>query len=178
VNDDDKLKSIGTQSSDDPAKDLLFEEHRSLLRSVVPTRLVNRSIFCGLIVLEILVASPSLRWNIAIIATGFLVSAFWHLHEIMTNRNRDQVEKLIAETYTTRLTQISKTNSVVTRPPKEPITETRITKDQTVDIWIRAYINRRHERGRNSKLELVQRVEPITWVILLLILGVGRTLIR
>lgn len=178
VDDYEQPESLAIQSSDEPARDLLFDEHRSLLRAVGPARLVNRVILCVLVLLQIFYSPPSLRWSIVVIAAGTLVSAFWYLHELMTYRNVDQIEKLIAETYTRRITSVDKIQPVITRPPKEPITETKVTPEQTAEVWIKAYINRRHERWISANLERVQRSEPMAWLTLLLVLELGRLLIR
>src|SRR5215203_927926 len=104
-------------------KPLLLNEHRSLLSSVTPTRLVNRLLLVGLLLIELTYGS-SLAWGhlVILIAAGTMLSAFWTLYEFSVQRSIDSIESVIAQE----------------------------VQDPAREAWLRAYINWRYVRWEQA----------------------------
>jgi hypothetical protein len=111
---------------------LLLNEHRSLLSSVTPTRLVNRLLIVGLLLLE-LTYGTSLVWGhlLILVAAGTLLSAFWTLYEFSVQRNIDSIESVIAQE----------------------------VQDPAAEAWLRAYINWRYVRWEQARSQAIQRLD-------------------
>jgi len=176
---------------EEPARELLFDVHKALLRASEPTRIVSRLILFALVLLHLVLTFSSLKWNLAMIATGVLVAAYWFLNEFAVRRNIDRLEERIAETYTIRLAQLQKSQESISLPqvdapagdaePKP--TEGNTQNDESLikrveETWINTYINWRHERWKFANFEVAQMLEPVAWFILLLVLSISKVLAR
>lgn len=172
--------SKDNQLSIDVVKYLLINEHRVLLKTVEPIRILNRGILFGVALFQIIYAPLPLGRNVAFLAISALASVFWYIQELLIRRKIDGLGELIATTSAEQLAGMKADygRSVAIRPLNESLPEPKISPEQIKQAWINAYINWRHEIWKYSKLQTAQSLEPIMWFILLLAIGVFQMLTR
>lgn len=168
---------------EEPTRDLLFGEHQILLHSAWVTRLVSRVVLLGLVLLQIFYGSFSLRWNLALMATGVLAAATWYLQESILRRNIDRLEELIIEVEAAGgegaaedEDRIVHVRPVEVKDSNYEMIKSQPQAQQQGKTWISAYIKWRHERWVYARFETAQTLEPVAWSALLLIVGASQIL--
>jgi hypothetical protein len=152
----------------EPARDLLFSEHETLLRSAELSHLVNRIILLIIILFDILYASRSIRMNLALFVVGLITAFFWNLQSMLLRRNINHLEEIIVETYTERLDNSEMAEQHIHLRPVEK-TDLNLSRRSAPEkqTWITAYINWRHDKWKQSRFETFEKLEPTAWLLLL-----------
>jgi hypothetical protein len=151
--------------------DFLFNEHSVLLRAAEVTRIVNRLILVGFVLLEVLYGAQSIGTTIALVAAGVVATIYWSLQAFLFRRNIDRLEELVvqafAESFRTPEHEINR--PILTSPAEHErlYATSKTTQQSAQDAWVSAYVNWRHERWKYSGFEAAESLEPLVWFVLL-----------
>jgi hypothetical protein len=140
-------------------RSILLCKHRESIRAAALTNLLGRTILVGIILLQIVLLRTTIPEAIAIFVVGVAVSLSWWLNASMQRKAIDVLEGLLVDAYSAdsdRRAAFGKSDF--------------ISDAQTsVNSWITAYVSLQHEKWKNSRLLMVQNLEPFFWASLQLL---------
>ena len=128
-------KKKNQNESHKPIQTLLLNEHNMVLRSYLPTRLLNRFLIVLILALPIFIKFENVYLIFSIILIGLFITINWYFSEISTKRYLNHIEKLIVQTNT----------------------------DQDDDAWLQTYINWRSDKENVSIKSKIDIFEPLIW---------------
>src|SRR5690242_18733468 len=82
----------------DASKLILLDEYESLLRTIEPIRVLNRSMLIDIVLFQIVYAPIAILYQVPLLVAAALASCFWFLQEFSTSRRLSRLGELIAST--------------------------------------------------------------------------------
>jgi hypothetical protein len=170
----------GEQLSD-AAKLILLNEYESLLRTIEPIRMLNRSLLIAIVLLQLVHGPFAVLNQVPLLIATALASCFWFLQEFSTRRRLGRLGELIASANGELATGMKgeyarpvilpplRKESQTTRPSSlaqvAPSTEAgeSLSSVTSGQIWTNTYVNWHHEARKDRRLQALQRAEPIIW---------------
>jgi hypothetical protein len=174
----------GGQQPGGASKLILVKEYESLLRSIGPTRILNRSLLVAMVLLQFVNGPLGFLQHVPLLITTALASWFWFLQEFSTARRLGRLGELIASTDAGLVARMKAEYArPVVLPPlkKESQTKTSSHFDEASasseavgsssqaesgEGWTNTYINWRYVARKDRRLQTMGRLEPIVWFFL------------
>jgi hypothetical protein len=169
----------------DAAKLILLDEYGALLRTIEPVRMANRALLIAVVLLQVFDAPMAVLYQVLFLSVAASASAFWVVQEVVTGRRLGRLGELIASTSGELIAGLEADYSPrVVLPPlhresRADFSETGGPSPQVASgqIWTDAYVSWRHEARNDRWLRSFQRLEPVIWFGLALVVGIRHALL-